>query len=146
MKFFQTGLPILLLAVSSFGLGSLSVLEKKTPNAPLCLENQYQEIAIVEMKEIAGDSLKTSLSGAVRLVWNEAFVEGDGEHLVALGQLPSDEDKNFRDFAYTGNAGTLKFYPSNTYAARGTAPAKRRFFADKAAALKAGFVASKLVK
>lgn len=146
MKHWCTAFSIFIIGVSSFGLGGLSMLEKKSKQAPVCLEDKYTEIAIVELKEMEGDSLKTNVTGEVRLVWNQNFVEGDGQHLVALGQLPSDQDKNFRDFAFTGNTGTMKFYPSNTYAARGTDPAKRRFFPDQDSAIAAGFVASKLVK
>lgn len=146
MNHWSNWFPMLIIGFSGFGLGSLSMLEKGVSQAPMCFEDKYTEIAIVEMKGLEGDSLKTQVTGEVRLVWNQNFVEGDGEHLVVLGQLPSDQDKNFRDFAYTGNAGTMKFYPSNTYAARGTEPAKRRFFPDRAAAVAAGFVASKLVK
>ncbi len=146
MKDWKKGLPLLVITLASFGFGSVATLEKKVAAAPMCLEKQYQEIAIVELKAMEGDSLKTKVSGAVRLVWNEDFVEGDGEHLVALGQLPSEYDQNFRDFAFVGNTGTMKFYPSNTYAARGTDPVKRRFFVSKTAATEAGFIASKLVK
>jgi hypothetical protein len=139
-------LPTLVIALASFGLGALSVLDRATATAPMCLESQYQEIALIELTEMKGDSLKTTINGNVRLIWNDDFVEGDGEHLVALGQLPSDHDQNFRDFAYVGNSGTMKFYPSDTYAARGTHPVKRRFFASRAEAEEQGFVASKLVK
>lgn len=146
MKPWRVALPTFLIGASGFGLGHVSGLSKNEAVAPMCLEETYQEISIVEFKELQGDQLKVSLNGPIRLVWNDTFIEADGEHLVALGQLPSEADKDFRSFAYTGNAGTMKFYPSNTYAARGTAPEKRRFFATKAAAEEAGFVASKLVK
>ncbi|NCP66740.1 hypothetical protein GW756_00340 [bacterium] len=146
MRFIKSVLPTLVIAISCFVLGGFSVLDKKVKAAPMCFESKYQEIAIVELKALEGDSLKASINGAARLVWNEDFVEGDGEHLVALAQLPSEHDQDFRNFAYAGNAGTMKFYPSNTYAARGTEPSKRRFFPTKEAAIAAGFVASKLVK
>jgi hypothetical protein len=146
MKVLKVFLPTLLIGFSAFGLGHLSALSVQQQEAPMCLENSYQEIAIIEFKEMVGDSLKTELSGKARLVWNDDFVEGDGEHLIAVSQLPSEHDADFRTFAYVGNAGTMKFYPSNTYAARGTDPIKRRFFPSQEAAKAAGFIASKLVK
>ena len=146
MKALKVFLPTLVIGFSAFGLGNLSALSAKQKSAPMCLENGYQEIAIIEFKEMVGDSLKTNLSGKARLVWNDDFVEGDGEHLVAISQLPSEHDADFRNFAYVGNAGTMKFYPSNTYAARGTDPVKRRFFVSQNAAVSAGFKASKWVK
>ncbi len=146
MKALKVFLPTLVIGFSAFALGSLSALTSKQKSAPMCLEDGYQEIAIIEFKAMEGDSLRTSLSGKARLVWNDNFVEGDGEHLIAISQLPSEHDADFRNFTYVGNVGTMKFYPSNTYAARGTDPVKRRFFPSQAAAVAAGFKASKLVK
>lgn len=146
MKYLLVWLPTLIIAVSSFGLGAVAVLDVSLQDPPPCLEKQYQEIALVEFKGLQGDQLETTLNGKVRLIWNEDFVEGDGDHAVALGQLPSEHDQVFRDFAYVGNTGTMKFYPSNTYPARGTDPVKRRFFASRTEAESQGFVASKLVK
>lgn len=138
--------PLGLVGLSSFGLGQVASDLESPALAPACVQNQYQEMVVVELQELLGDQLRLNINGPGRLVWNEAYVEGDGEHLVALGQLPSEADRDFRNFAYVGNAGTMKYYPSNTYAARGTAPEKRRFFATRQAAEAAGFVASKLVK
>lgn len=146
MKPFKVWLPTIFIALSSFGLGAVAVLDKSLQAPPHCLEKQYQEIALVEFEELQGDQLKTVLNGQVRLIWNDDFVEGTGSHKVALGQLPSEHDQSFRDFAYVGNTGTMKFYPSNSYPARGTDPVKRRFFASRAEAEAQGFVASKLVK
>lgn len=142
---FKQVAPLGIVAASSFGLGYFSP-ETVPKDAPICLDSAYQEISIVELKELAGDLLKVNVSGPVRLVWNDDFTEGDGVHEVALGQLPYEGDRDFRNFKYVGNAGTYKFYPSDTYAARGTHPSKRRFFASRLEAEAAGFVASKLVK
>ncbi len=146
MKYLLIWTPTLVIAVSSFGLGAVAVLDTSLQEAPHCLEQSYQEIALVEFKGLQGDQLETTLNGKVRLIWNEDFVEGNGMHQIALGQLPSEHDQSFRDFAYVGNTGTMKFYPSNTYPARGTDPVKRRFFASRVEAESQGFVASKLVK
>lgn len=146
MKTLKVFVPTLVIGFSAFGLGHLSALSARPQAAPMCMENGYREIAIIEFKEMVGDSLKADLSGKARLVWNGDFVEGEGEHLIAVSQLPSEHDADFRSFAYVGNAGTMKFYPSNTYAARGTDPLKRRFFVSREAAETEGFVASKLVK
>lgn len=146
MKRFSAALPIFFTALSCFGLGAVSVLDKKLYAAPHCLAESYQEIALVQFEKLQGDQLLTTVNGPVRLIWNDDFVEGSGEHRVTLGQLPSEHDQVFRDFAYVGNSGTMKFYPSDTYPARGTDPVKRRFFASRAEAEAQGFVASKLVK
>jgi len=146
MKGFRIFLPTLIITLAAFGLGNISALSAEKQAPPLCLESGYQEIAIIEFKEMVGDSLKTELSGKARLVWNDDFVEGDGEHDIIISQLPSEHGADFRRFAYVGNSGTMKFYPSNTYAARGTDPVKRRFFPSQEAAKQAGFIASKLVK
>lgn len=146
MKRFVVALPIIFTALSCFGLGAVSVLDKKLHTAPHCLASSYQEIALVQFEQLKGDQLLTTVNGPVRLIWNDDFVEGDGVHKVALGQLPSEHDQEFRDFKYVGNAGTKKFYPSNSYPGRGTDPLKRRFFATRAEAEAQGFVASKLVK
>lgn len=146
MKTWQTLVAPALLGGSAFGLGSLSTQLENPSVEPICIEQSYQETSIVSFESLSGDLLKASVSGPVRLVWNEQFVEGDGLHDIPLGQFYNQEDKKFLDFAYVGNAGTYKFYPADTYAARGTHPSKRRFFASREAAEAAGFVASKLVK
>ncbi len=138
--------PLLLLGISSFGVGLLTASGFQPSAPPFCLEKSYQELALVEFLKLEGDLLKTKTNGAVRLIWNDAFVEGQGLHTVALGQLPSQYDQPFREFAFVGNVKTKKFYPSNSYPGRGTDPLKRRFFNSKSEAEAQGFVASKLVK
>lgn len=146
MKSWYTTFPTLVIGLLGFGLGKVANSFKTPKTAPLCLENTYQEISIVQLKELTGDVLTIDLNGPVRLVWNDDFVEGEGEKNVPLGQIKNKKDKDFWNFAYAGNAGTMKFYPSDTYAARGTHPTKRRFFETKDQAVAAGFKASKLVK
>ena len=139
-------LPAGALGLSSFGLGYLTSGLETPPVAPVCLVENYQETSIVQIQGLEGDSLQTSVSGPVRLVWNGEFVEGDGEHQIPLGQFLTEDDLQFEQYPYVGNAKTLKFYPADSYPARGTHPSVRRFFESREQAEKAGFVASKLVK
>ncbi|MDH3324210.1 MAG: hypothetical protein OEL89_01070 [Candidatus Peregrinibacteria bacterium] len=105
------------------------------------------EITLVQLKKIVGDELVIDISGPSRVLWaEENYVENDGEFKIPLGQIPTENDLELRNFAYVGNAKTMKFYPATSYPARGTEFRYRRFFQSKEAALGAGFVASKLVK
>ena len=142
----RSGLPLGVVGLGAFGLGQLASALEPPDITPQCVTPAYQETTIVQLNELVGDQLKLSLNGPARVVWNNDYLEGDGEHTIALGQLPSEQDRDFRQFAYVGNAKTFKFYPSDSYPARGTHPTQRRFFASRSAAEAAGFVASKLVK
>ena len=107
----------------------------------------HPEVTIIELQSLVADQLQLEVFGPGRILWAEdKLLEGSGVHKVPLGQLLNGEDLKFRDFYYTGNAKTGKFYPSNSYPARGTAVRDRRFFADKRAAIAAGFIPTKLVK
>ena len=132
------------LLMLGFGIGQLSVRE--SPPQVVRPIQRLREISVVAVQEIVGDELKINISGPVRLVLNESMVEGEGEHLLPLSQIATEEDLKFETFPYTGNSKTLKFYPSSTHVARGTHHAHRRFFDSKQAAIDAGFIASKLVK
>lgn len=146
LKRMKAFLPISVLGLSSFGLGYLTSDLEDSEVAPVCLVDTYQETSIVQLQGLEGDLLQTSISGPVRLVWGDAFVEGEGEHQIPLGQFLTEADRQFENFKYVGNAKTLKFYPADSYPARGTHPSVRRFFASREQAEAAGFVASKLVK
>lgn len=133
------------LVLSGFFWGQLMAFEQQIkasePAAP------YQEVSIIEFLELEGDQLKFEVFGPARLLWGEdKLLEGSGIHHLPLGQLPDGVDLKFKQFKYTGNAKTGKFYPSSSYPARGTAVRDRRFFKSKQAALAAGFIATKLVK
>lgn len=65
---------------------------------------------------------------------------------MPLSQVDDAASLEFKKYAYVGNGKTKKFYPAYTYPARGTAVAYPRFFKTKQAAIKAGFIPSKLVK
>ena len=105
------------------------------------------EISLISLEKITGDELEIKISGPARILWAEDnLVENDGVYKIPLGQIPTEEDLEFRKFKYLGNTKTMNFYPADSYPARGTKVQYRRFFQTKEAALKAGFNASKLVK
>jgi len=105
------------------------------------------EISIVQLKEIIGDELHLEISGPARVLWAwENYVENDGKFTIPLSQIPNENDLKFRDFPFVGNKKTMKFYPANSYFARGVEVKHRRFFETKEKALEAGFVASKGVE
>ncbi len=116
---------------------STPVLEKKTIRP---------EISLVSFEKISGDTIFGEISGSVRVLWNGNTKEGDGEFQIPLGQIPNENDMKFQSFPYTGNAKTMKFYPSDSYFARGVEVRYRRFFRTKAEAISAGFVPTKGVK
>ena len=133
-----------LLLVPAVAAGSFWFGQSSVPPEPVTTTEIFREISIVSLAEISGDELVAEVSGPVRIVWNDTqFIESDGVHRIPLGQVPSDTDKNFRDFAFVGNTKTNKFYSSDTYWARGTDPKHRRFFATYDEAVAAGFVPTK---
>lgn len=116
------------------------------PSAPIVREIQ-PEISIVQLQKILGDSIYGDISGSVRIVWAEENVaEGEGEFSIPLGQVPDENDLKYTEFPYTGNEKTMKFYPSDSYFARGVEVQYRRFFQTKQVAIDAGFTPSKGVK
>jgi len=133
------------LVISGFFWGQLMAFEQQT-RLPAPTEN-YQEISIIEFLGLEGDQLEFEVFGPARFLWAEdKLLEGSGIHQLPLGQLPNAQDLKFRNFKYTANAKTGKFYPSTSYPARGTAVRDRRFFQTKQAAIDAGFIPTKLVK
>ncbi len=142
-KYFQLILPIITLLLG-FGFGHLDSADDVTASViPL---KEFREISLVQLKSIEGDSLQATISGPARILWNKEMIEGDGEYQIPLGTIETPDDRLYTEFFYTGNAKTGKFYPSSSYPARGVEHIYRRFFDTKEAALKAGFIASKLVK
>jgi len=80
-------------------------------------------------------------------LWGEDnFLEKEGFHEIPLGQIPNKNDLPFLNFPYVGNAKSMKFYPSDTYFARGVEVVHRRFFRTKQEAIDAGFVPMKNMK
>lgn len=140
----KTFLTIVVIAIMSFGLGRLSGEQKKS--APT-FQPIHPEISVIHLQKRQGDSLIGTISGPTRIVWNESnTIETEGKFELPIGQIPNELDLALTEMPYTGNAKTNKFYPSNSYPARGVEVKNRRLFGDKAAAIKAGFIASKLVK
>jgi hypothetical protein len=114
--------------------------------SPIIREIQ-PEIAIIQLQKILGDSLHGDISGPVRILWaEENIAEGEGSFIIPLGQIPKENDLKYEQFPYTGNAKTMKFYPSDSYFARGVAVRYRRFFHSQQEAIDAGFIPSKSVK
>jgi len=103
------------------------------------------EMSLVNLEKIDGDALSVEISGPVRVILaGENALEKSGE--IFLGQIPTANDLKFEKFPFTGNAKTGKFYPSDSYFARGVEVKNRRFFETKQDAIDAGFIPSKTVK
>ncbi|HEY5714326.1 MAG TPA: hypothetical protein VIT68_03165 [Candidatus Gracilibacteria bacterium] len=135
----------ILLLLMGFFIGQTSNKNTETHESIKPLQT-IREISVIQLQERISDQLKINISGPVRLVLNDQTIQKEGDHLIPLGQIPGGEDLKFEAFPYTGNAKTMKFYPSTSQFARGTKYQYRRFFPSKKAALEAGFIASKLVK
>ncbi len=137
-------LAVIIALISGFGIAQVS------PEYLESAKNSPPKITIppvVKFKKIEGDLLFLEIYGGVKVVWPGQHVVKDQALVkIPIGQIPDENDLEFRKFLYVGNAKTKKFYPSYTYPARGTAVKDRRFFATKEKALEAGFIASKLVK
>ena len=141
---FKTSSLHLIFALLGGATGLLWTSLNTTPPSPL---PERVEISIIEFLAIEGDQLKIEVFGPARLLWGEGkMLEGSGTHLLPLGQIADLVDLKFKNFAYTANAKTGKFYPSSSYPARGTAIRDRRFYNTKKEAIDAGFIPTKLVK
>jgi len=120
---------------------------KTSPEISLEKRDIHPEISIVEFQKFVGDNLEGEISGPVRLVWGgENMREGDGIFQIPIGQIPNENDLKLQSFPYTGNAKTMKFYPSDSYFARGVEIQHRRFFQTKIEAVDAGFIPTKGVE
>ncbi len=140
----KTTLLVLVAALFAFFIGRTSVSHKKPE---IQVRPIRPEISLVQLKGIAGDSLQLNISGPVRILWaKENLVENDGDFEIPLSQIPTENDLKYTQFPYTGNAKTMKFYPSNSYFARGVEVRYRRFYRTKESAVGAGFIPSKGVK
>jgi len=140
----RTTIFFLVTALFAFILGRTSI--SKAPPV-IQIREIKPEISLVQFKTIVGDSLSLNISGPVRILWaGENLVENDGDFTIPLSQIPTENDLKYEQFPYTGNAKTMKFYPSDSYFARGVEVRYRRFFRTKIAATEAGFVPSKGVE
>lgn len=126
---------------------AIGYLQAQDPCSPCIAQEIQPEISIIQLKDLMGDALNVSISGPARIVWGENnIVENDGDFQIPLGQLPTENDQDFLNFPYLGNEKTMKFYPSDSYPARGTEVQYRRFFQTKQEAIDAGFIPMKGMK
>lgn len=140
----KTTLLILVVALFSFLIGRTSISQKEPQ---IQIREIRPEISLVQFRYIAGDALHLTISGPVRILWaEENLIENDGAFDIPLSQIPTENDLKYSVFPYTGNAKTMKFYPSDSYFARGVEVRYRRFFRTKSSAIEAGFVPSKGVE
>ncbi|PID70760.1 hypothetical protein CSB37_01595 [bacterium DOLZORAL124_38_8] len=140
---------VVLSAVGGFFLGKKNSVAETTENQKTPSEKTVQKtVSVIELTEINQDLLTIKLPDKVRVIWSNGknSVEKSGVQVVPLGQVDTVDSKKFWKFPYVGNAKTRKFYPAQSYPARGTKIQYRRFFESKTAALRAGFLPSKLVK
>lgn len=135
------------MGVLGFAIGQMDLHPDKDLQASVIQPSSTSEISLIQMKSIRGDSLQVNVSGPVRILWGgENLVEGDGEYEIPLPQIPNENDLALKEFAFTGNANTMKFYPSESHFARCVAVEDRRLFSTKEEAVGAGFEPSKSVK
>jgi hypothetical protein len=139
----KTTLFLLLAASLGFLCGKIDFAP---PPAPIVVEKKIEpQQVLIKINQISGDLLQAEIIGKARIIWSgENFLEKSGD--IPLGQIPNENDRKLAQFPYTGNAKTMKFYPSDSYFARGVEVKYRRFFETKEGAVKAGFLASKGVK
>ena len=131
--------------IFGFLIGQFQI-DQPTAN-PIITKEITPEISLIQLLKIVDDELFLKISGPARVLWaKENLVENDGLFQIPLGQIPNENDLELENFPFLGNAKTNKFYPSTSYPARGTEVRYRRFFKTKEEAIKAGFIASKLVK
>jgi len=136
---------IFLSSICGFLLGRLSL--QKNANFEIVEKEITPEISLVKFNQIKGDELFVDIAGKARILWGEKnLVENDGDFRIPLSQIPTENDLDYKKFAFVGNEKTMKFYPSDTYFARGVAVQYRRFFNTKEDAIAAGFIPSKSVK
>jgi|GEM_PF-1341242 hypothetical protein len=140
----KTTILILVTALVAFFIGRTSISQKEPE---IQIRHIRPEISLVQFKNITGDSLSLNISGPVRILWaKENLVENDGDFEIPLSQISTENDLKYTQFPYTGNAKTMKFYPSESYFARGVEVRYRRFFRTKSVATESGFIPSKGVK
>ena len=144
---------IFALMITSFLIGFLGAkisdftTQKRHQNA--IIENEIEpEIPLIKILKRSGDLLHFEIETPAKILWNHTqFINQHSTNkVIPLGQIPTESDLKFQNFKYTGNAKTMKFYPSNSYHARGTEVRYRRYFQTREAAVTAGFKPSKLVK
>ena len=139
---FITFLMIILMTVIGFFIGKIDF---KKPEVQIIEKEISREIAQINLIKKEGDKIFAEISGEVKVIWADNYsLEESGN--IFWSQIPTEEDLKLDDFEYLANSKTKKFYPANSYPARGTEVRYRRFFQTKEEAITAGFAPSKLVK
>lgn len=147
---FMTLATIILMTVIGFFIGKIdfSKPEVKVVETEISSFDYAQDklrIPTVVLQKREGDQIFAEISGNVKITWADNYsLEESGP--IFWSQIPTENDLKLADFKYLANAKTKKFYPANSYPARGTEVRYRRFFQTKDEAIAAGFVPSKLVK
>ncbi len=136
-KIIQTAV-LVLVGILGFAAGQFQ-LRAPVETSPIIVP----QIGRVALISAADDGLKIEISGAARVTWGSEIVEGAGEYFIPISQLPNASDLLLAGHAFVGNKASGKYYPTDSYHARGTAVADRRYFATEAEAQAAGFMASK---
>jgi hypothetical protein len=148
-------LNFIIIFIVGFFIGQIRSLYLNYNRTQAIYVDQYYNpaVSLVKLEKIIGDELYFSITGNSRVIWGENFRENSknqdknfNNFKLPLGQIPNEQDLELTKFKYLGNAKTKKFYPTNSYPARGTEYKYRRFFQTKQEAIKSGFIASKLVK
>lgn len=140
---FMTFAVVILMTVIGFFIGKIDF--GTTSKVKIVEQEISREIATVNLVKREGDQIFAEISGNVKITWADNYsLEESGN--IFWSQIPTENDLKLADFKYLANAKTKKFYPANSYPARGTEVRYRRFFQTKEEAIAAGFKASKLVK
>ncbi len=142
MSRIKISIGLLVIAIASYIAGRWHTVS----SAPVVKVEPQEEIVVIQMQDLVGDELIFEVFGPLRILLNENMIEKEGVIKLPLGQFADSEDLQFKQFKYTGNTKTMKFYPSDSYPARGTRVGHRRFFQSIQAAKDAGFIATKLIK
>ena len=133
---------IILMTLIGFFVGSIDFKD----SAPEIIEKPIESsIPQINLSQRNGDEIVAEISGEVKLTWGDSYVLQESGS-VFWGQIATVDDLVLKDFKYLANGKTKKFYPADSYPARGTEVKYRRFFQTKEDATNAGFIASKLVK
>jgi hypothetical protein len=132
--------------IASAGIGFFSAFlmpdDSATYQVQACPEPTFANFIFTRRE---GDRLFFQLEGDGQVFWGDdsIAVQSQTESELFLGQIPTDTDLALSDYPYLGNAKTGKFYPTDSYPARGTETRYRRFFDSRQAAIDAGFIPMK---
>ncbi len=136
----------LLLTVTAFVSFVIARIQLQ-PEIKIVEKHIGPETSLIMLKSIVADELEVKISGPARILWaGENQIANDGVYRIPLSQIPNENDLRLKNFPFTGNTNTQKFYPSNSHFARCVKPTNRRYFQTKEEALAQGFIPSKSIK